>query len=61
MGWDLAIIEHEVERCSLHYSWRASSMRGEEAGHFHEVVGNGLSIVAVGCLHSVVDTLGEAN
>lgn len=32
-------------------------MRGEEAGHFHEVVGNGLSIVAVGCLHSVVDTL----
>ena len=32
-------------------------MRGEEAGRFHKVAGNGMSIVAAGCLHSVVDTL----
>ena len=33
---------------------RASAVKGEEAGHFCEVAG--VSIVAAGSLHSVVDT-----
>ena len=34
-------------------------MRGEEAGRFHTVAGNGMSIVAAVYLHSAVDTLAE--
>ena len=32
-------------------------MRGAEASGFHKVAGDGLSIVPVGWLHSMVDTL----
>ena len=39
----------------LAVGWQASVVRGEEAGHFHKVVG--VSIVAAGSSHSVVDTL----
>jgi len=40
---------HEVERCmlpTLAVGWRASALRGEEAGHFREVAG--MSIVDAG-------------
>ena len=42
---------------TLAVSWRASAVRGEEAKHFCEVAD--VYIVAVGCLHSAVDTLAE--
>ena len=32
-------------------------MGDEGAGRFNEVAGDGMSIVAAGCLHSSVDTL----
>ena len=39
---------------TLVVGWRASAVRGEEAGCFREVAG--MSIVAVGSPHSTVDT-----
>ena len=38
---------------TLAVSWRASALRSEEARHLRQVAG--VSIVAVRCLHSVVD------
>ena len=35
---------------TLAVGWRASALRGEKAGHFHEVAG--VSIVGAGCLRS---------
>ena len=40
---------------TLAVSWRASALRGEKAGCFHEVAG--VSIVDTGCLHLRLDTL----
>ena len=39
---------------TLVVGWRASAVRGEEAGCFREVAG--MSIIAVGSPHSTVDT-----
>ena len=39
---------------TLAVGWRASAVKGEEAGHFCEVAG--MSIVVAGSPHSVVDT-----
>ena len=40
---------------ALGVGWRASAVRGEEAGHFCEVVG--VSIVVAGGPHSATNTL----